>query len=546
MVWTPSLNPLRSFPTYSGPYSVGSVDAEFPVSELESTHSGPDPDIATVAFRVFYPCETDTKRRKPVRWLPDPQRPFFSAYARFLGAGAALADAISYMTPHLYYITIPVQRNAPVLKPNTTSGRWPVVVFSHGLGGSRNAYSHLLGSLASHGMVVIATEHRDGSAPISFIHATNTTGPKTARYRRVSHTPSPDVYASRDEQLRIRLWEVSLVHAALLKIDSGEKLTALGCKETSSTPKVLSEMAHLLDVQRPGRITWAGHSFGAATTIQFVKSIYWRCPDPSAEGYTPLFVPLLDSALIEQITPDSPIVVLDLWAMPLKSPSTTWLQAKPMPSYDNTLPPAPGGDRLLAILSEAFFKWRGNLNDMRRALAPPDSQQENSAAGFPDPQFFYPLHSAHLSQSDFGILFPWFTRRIFGAMEPERVVRLNTRAILQMLRQSRIDVAETKRIDAEEEQEREQSVGSDGKVDDDETIAGRMETRNGDWKILAADGGIRGWIRVGSKEEVVSEDDSDQSTIDVGNQEESGTNLQKSLVEGEVLTELTKGEPVLN
>lgn len=38
------------------------------------------------------------------------------------------------------------------------------MVFSHGLGGSRNSYCHLLGSLASHGVVVVAAEHRDGSA----------------------------------------------------------------------------------------------------------------------------------------------------------------------------------------------------------------------------------------------------------------------------------------------------------------------------------------------------------------------------------------------
>ena len=31
----------------------------------------------------------------------------------------------------------------------------------------------------------------------------------------------------------------------------------------------------------------------------------------------------------------------------------------------------------------------------------------------PGPNIFYPLHSAHLSQSDFGILFPWAT--VFAA-----------------------------------------------------------------------------------------------------------------------------------
>ena len=542
MRWTTSINPLRSFPAYAGPYSVGSLDVELPAAELETTHSGPDSDIATIAFRVFYPCELDAKKRRPVRWLPDPQRSFFSAYAQFLGAGPTLADAISYLTPHLYYITIPVQRNAPVLKPETASGRWPVIIFSHGLGGSRNTYSHLLGSLASHGMVVVATEHRDGSAPISFMQATKTTEPRSIPYNRVSHSVSPTVHAARDDQLKIRLWENSLVHAALLRIDSEEKLTALGCKETSSTPRVLSEMAHVLDIHRPGAITWAGHSFGAATTIQLVKSVYWRCSNPAAKGYTPLFTPSSDSPLVKQITARSPVIILDLWAMPLQSPSTTWLRTKPMPSYDVSSPLAAGGGSLLVILSEAFFKWRSNLNEIRRALAPPILEGKNSGQRFSKPRFFYPLNSAHLSQSDFGILFPWFTRKIFGAMEPERVVRLNARVILQTLRENGIDVAATKQIDAEEGQET--HYGAESKVEThNETITGRLETNQGDCQILAADGSIRGWVSVGTEED--SEEESKDDTAAV-NQKASESNLQKGATANDFLTELTKGEPSSN
>ena len=495
MGWTSFLNPSRSFPAYAGPHPVGSLDVEIPVTELEESTSSPAADITTVLFRIFYPCESGGKKSKPVRWLPDPQRPYFGGFARFLGAGPTLADTISYLTPHLYYITIPVQRNAPILKPETSSGSWPVLVFSHGLGGSRNAYSHILGSLASHGMVVVAVEHRDGSGPISFIRATASTEPRTIQYRPTSHSASPAAYAARDDQLKIRLWEVSLVHDALLKIDSGQGLTALGYKETSTAPKTISGMAGALDVHRPGRIIWAGHSFGAATTVQFVKSVYWRCPSSPIEGYTSLYTPPLDSPLIKQITPESPVILLDLWAMPLRSPSTKWLWRKPMPSYDDSRASACGGATLLAILSEAFFKWPTNLNDTRRVLGPPASGSRDGRKEFVKPRFFYPINSAHLSQSDFGVLFPWFTRRIFGAMEPERVVRLNARAILQTLRECKVDVAETKTIDAEERQEIKQD---DGNV--------TVEGRSADWKIFAADGSIRGWTRIDTEAEMEEEE----------------------------------------
>ena len=48
---------------------------------------------------------------------------------------------------------------------------FPVVVFSHGLGGFRTTYSQYCGDLASHGSVVFAIESRDGSGPASLVVA---------------------------------------------------------------------------------------------------------------------------------------------------------------------------------------------------------------------------------------------------------------------------------------------------------------------------------------------------------------------------------------
>jgi len=90
------LNPVPRFPEYTGPYKVGTVDVEIPVSELESPAPAPDnaAGILTVQFRIFYPCEPNATGKR-ISWLPSPQRDHLSAYIKFLGVGPLLAEAAS-------------------------------------------------------------------------------------------------------------------------------------------------------------------------------------------------------------------------------------------------------------------------------------------------------------------------------------------------------------------------------------------------------------------------------------------------------------------
>lgn len=487
MTWLNRINPIPSFPAYTGPYKVGTVDVEIPTSQLSSPNESDSPrsDLPTVAFRIFYPAKPESKQRG-IRWIHEPQREVVSAYARFLGAGSAFSQVLSLAPQTLYYATIPVHHNAEMLEPATESKRWPVMIFSHGLGGSRNAYSHICGSLASHGIVVVAPEHRDGSAPISFVHSPDKKEKmQPVDYIRVSHTASTETYEARDKQLRVRLWELGLIHDALLKLDERTPLTnvAEDNKKKNSGNDTLTMFANSLNVHQPGAISMAGHSFGAATMVQFTKSVYYnQTTSQPPSSYKPLFTPSPTSSIVQQITPRTPVMLLDLWTLPIESPATSWLRSQPMPCYTPSNPA--GGSTLLAILSEAFFKWSTNLNQSKRILAKPSS----APATQPGPHIFYPLHSAHLSQSDFGILFPWLTTKVMGAKEPERVLRLNTRAVLQTMRGAGIEVAKTSRADLELP-EGVNGGGDEGALQDDAKILDTVKD------------GVRGWVCLSTEEE---------------------------------------------
>ncbi|GAP83954.2 putative platelet-activating factor acetylhydrolase [Rosellinia necatrix] len=449
------LNPVPRFPEFTGPYKVGTVDVEIPVCELEAPTPAPDnaADIETIQFRIFYPCDPAATGKR-ITWLPAPQRDYLSAYIKFLGVGSFLAEAASFLPRYLHYTTIPVVENAPILQSQGENSRWPTMIFSHGLGGSRNAYSQIAGSLASHGVVVFCPEHRDGSAIASFIRVPYQQHRFFGRhsrhmvpYTQISHTATDEVHELRNEQLRIRLWELGLIHEAILNIDEGGKLLNLN-KHTPS----LDHLSGQLHVHEPGSIIFAGHSFGAASIVQFLKSVFYSGRPELETMQTPLYTPNWESRICRQVTQQNVTMLLDMWCFPLLANTTKPLFNLPLPAYapsdSPSSRPPPGGNAILAVESEDFFKWREHLHTTARILSPdPSAQVIAPLVGISAPQFFYVKRSAHLNQSDFGLLFPWLTRKVFGSEAPGRALRLNLRALLQVLRINGIRVAGTHNAD---------------------------------------------------------------------------------------------------
>lgn len=404
----------------------------------------------------------------------------------------------------------------------------------------------MAGSLASHGAVVVCPEHRDGSSAVSFVRIPSAQDRYFARskrhevpYRRIPHEATEEVHELRDAQLRIRLWELGLLHEALLALDGAgdgdddgsPKFTNLN---VSTPPPALAQFANRLHVRDPGSIVFMGHSFGAATVVQFLKCVYYADDPEVAAIENPLFVPFPSAAIRAQITPRNVVILLDMWCFPLLAASQKALFERPLPVYaagdddDEAEAEAPGGAALLAVESEDFFKWKEHLHASARALSPdprapvveasafsspssssspssdPDSHHDalpkprRRATPFAKPHFFYVRKAAHLNQSDFGVLFPLLTRRVFGSEEPERALRLNLRAVLQVLRENGVPVARTSfadLVDGGHDSNAAVAAGFDKlaaveEEDSDAEAGNHTDEQKGDVATAAAVGGI--------------------------------------------------------
>ena len=299
-----------------------------------------------------------------------------------------------------------------------------------------------------------------------------------------------------------------MAYEALMKMDAGQELENLDSntsRKRKERVEVLWQFDGKLDIHHAGKVSWCGHSFGAATMTQLVKSVYYSSERPADAG-RPLIKPNADAAIVHQIIPESPTLMLDMWGLPIQSPNQAFLWERPLPSHAIG---GPQGSNVLAVLSEGFHNWEANRNINKHIISAPSRSRRPSAAprltrekgkllpawarlrdespsqdsGYashdsrsparsltrhisrgsglsspshnssqkasPDghgeksqgPHMFFVQRSQHFNQSDFGILFPWIAKRFTKAEEPERILELTTRAMVQVIREAGIEVA---------------------------------------------------------------------------------------------------------
>jgi dienelactone hydrolase len=174
-------------------------------------------------------------------------------------------------------VSVPVYEHAPLLSPPSTF--WPLVVFSHGLGGTRTTYSTVCADLASHGRIVIALEHRDGTGPAVFPVG------RTIPYIVPDEVVWPDEKAEEEWARGAYNSEKALrFRKAQLDFRRREVYEALHAVRLLSAGKIAESGLEALDVDDFDFSRWfghidtdqvdlVGHSFGGATMVSRLRSL---------------------------------------------------------------------------------------------------------------------------------------------------------------------------------------------------------------------------------------------------------------------------------
>uniref|UniRef100_A0A915PJN3 1-alkyl-2-acetylglycerophosphocholine esterase n=1 Tax=Setaria digitata TaxID=48799 RepID=A0A915PJN3_9BILA len=235
---------------------------------------------------------------------------------------------------------------------------YPVLIFSHGLSACRYFYSIYCSSLASHGYIVAAIEHRDCSACWTYKLKTDEKTGETVevpvKLRKL--VSADDEFQLRNGQLHKRVSECIRTLHVLEELNLGvygsdkkiEKKLLLGNNFAWSQFKGRLDMS---------RICIAGHSFGGATAIA------------AAASSTDFFA----------------AVVLDGWMFPIEKELLTQVRQP------------------VLFMNAENFQWEANVKDMLRVI---ESSKRSVLLTFNE--------AVHYSFTDFPFLIPKMLCRWLG------------------------------------------------------------------------------------------------------------------------------------
>lgn len=492
------LFPGRALPAYTGPYPVGTMEIEVPAERPRAfSHIRRNGrhilQLETVLMTVYYPAvptddawhnQKQTKYSREL-WLGRPRMSIAAGYGQFAGVGPL---AIPIFVPTMWtklpaYRNTPVSRawapeikldtgskskkqmdkrkGAPAEREGASAGRedsskanetepkpkdapdqpvFPMILFTHGLGGTRTMYSSVCGEFASYGFVVCAVEHRDGSGPRTYINH-----PKPAPGQKDDEMlKNPDLDHTRDEwdrgfdiidytfpkdnptdtsphnekgvdrdlrqaQIELRMAELEEAYRVMCELEKGngeaiaaQNMRREGYKGSSRHGLRNVDWSRWKGCVQTQNVTICGHSFGAATAVEVLRHGHARFPYIS-QG-----------------------IIYDIWGASVRpTPKAEEEEEEDASGGASHRIQAP----IIAINSEAFTYWPQNFALVESLVR--EAQQGPTAA----PAWLMTLRgTVHVSQSDFSLLYPNVCSLFLKAVaNPRRALDLNINASLEFL-----------------------------------------------------------------------------------------------------------------
>ncbi|CCD65415.1 Platelet-activating factor acetylhydrolase homolog 2 [Caenorhabditis elegans] len=296
-------------------------------------------------MRLYFPTDSQAAdiSSYPL-WLPKPQ--YAHGLGEYLGQSSQKMNVITS--------TVVGEKREDCIENaqmSTKCDKWPIVVFSHGLGGSRTFYSTYCTSLASHGYVVAAVEHKDHSACWTY-QLTEKNGELVEQPIKIKliEKNEKNEFKIRNQQVGKRVTECVKALNVLEQLNLGtvpEKvLIGNDYNWAQFKNKLVMSSASVI-----------GHSFGGATSL-------------ASSAYTTDF---------------QKAIVFDGWMYPLDS--TQQEQAKQPTLFLNV------GD----------WQWNENLDVMKKIISHNDGNLALTLNG-----------AVHQCFSDFPFIFPSWLAKKFG------------------------------------------------------------------------------------------------------------------------------------
>ncbi|MBN6056770.1 hypothetical protein JYK22_32885 [Nonomuraea sp. RK-328] len=244
--------PVPVFPEPSGPYAVGTTVVQWTDTGRAEPATSRRDDLRVVVVQLWYPASGVTRAAGRAGYLGRTERE-----ARTVARGMA-----AYLgMPGLVLDQLPRATTRSVAGAPAADGRFPVVLFSPGLGGVRTQNTAWAEELASRGYVVAALDHPYDSAVVTLADG------RVIR-TRVAATGDP---AEDDRRAAawtaVRAADLRFVLTRLGRLDRGEDPDPLAARRDGGG-EAAGSLAGRLDT---GRAAVTGHSLGGAAALMAAR-----------------------------------------------------------------------------------------------------------------------------------------------------------------------------------------------------------------------------------------------------------------------------------